>query len=124
MMLSRASVSLFLALAAGGCHHPDGPHKFRMTGVSVTGTGEFEAKPDIPRITVGCESQAPSAADATMATTTKIAAIIAAIKQAGVLDKDVQTAQLSVYSEQVTPPPPSPMPAATISGNLPTWVMP
>jgi uncharacterized protein YggE len=113
MMLSRASVSFLLALAAVGCHHPDGPHKFRMSG-SVTGTGEFEAKPDIARITVGSESQAPSAADATQATTTKIAAIIAAIKQAGVLDKDVQTAQLSVYSEQVAPPPypPSPMPAA------------
>jgi uncharacterized protein YggE len=114
MMLSRASVGLLLALATGGCHHPEGPHKFRMTGVSVTGTGEFEAKPDIARITLGCESQAQNAAEATQATTTKIAAIIAAIKQAGVPDKDVQTAQLSVYSEQVAPPPypPSPMPAA------------
>jgi uncharacterized protein YggE len=114
MMLSRASVGFLLALAATGCHHPDGPHKFRMSGVSVTGTGEFEAKPDIAHITVGCESQAPSAAEATQATTTKIAAIIAAIKQAGVQDKDVQTAQLSVYSEQVAPPPypPSPIPAA------------
>jgi uncharacterized protein YggE len=114
MMLSRASVGFLLALSSTGCHHPDGPHKFRMSGVSVTGTGDFEAKPDIARITVGCESQAPSAAEATQATTTKIAAIIAAIKQAGVQDKDVQTAQLSVYSEQVAPPPypPSPMPAA------------
>ena len=32
------------------------------------------------------------------------------VRQAGVADKDVQTAQLSIYSEQAVPPPPAPPP--------------
>jgi uncharacterized protein YggE len=112
MMLFRPSIALLVALACNGCHHPDGPNKFRMTGVTVTGIGEFEAKPDIAHITLGCESQASNAAEATAATAAKITAVIAAIKQAGVQDKDVQTAQLSIFSEQVAPPPYQPPPVA------------
>jgi hypothetical protein len=84
-----------------------------MNSVSVSGTGEFEAKPDIARITLGCESQAATAAEATQSTTAKITATIAAIAQAGVPAKDIQTSQISIYSEQVTPPPspPATMPA-------------
>ena len=37
MMLLRSSIGLLVALACNACHHPDGPNKFRMTGVTVTG---------------------------------------------------------------------------------------
>jgi uncharacterized protein YggE len=110
-MLRHASFALIAAAALSGCHPPHGAGKFHANVLAVQGTGEFEAKPDIARITLGVESQDANAATAVQTTNAKIAAVIAAIKQAGVADKDVQTAQLSIYSEQVTPPyPPMPLP--------------
>ncbi|HEX4338502.1 MAG TPA: SIMPL domain-containing protein [Polyangiaceae bacterium] len=110
--LAFAPISVALGLATGCCHQPHGPHDFHGNVLSVTGTGDFEATPDIARITLGAEAASPTAAEATASTTTKIAAILAAVKQAGVADKDVQTSQLSIYSEQLTPPPPpAPQPA-------------
>lgn len=109
-MLRYTGLAL-VAAALSGCHPPAHGGKFHPNVLAVEGKGEFEAKPDIARITLGVESQDASAATAVQTTNAKIAAVIAAIKQSGVDDKDIQTAQLSIYSEQVSPPyPPVPLP--------------
>jgi uncharacterized protein YggE len=110
-MLRYASFALVTLAALSGCRPADGPGKFHANVLSVQGEGDFQAKPDIARITLGVESQDANAANAVQTTNAKIAAVIAAVKQSGVADADVQTAQLSIYAEQVTPPYPPPVPA-------------
>ena len=110
-MLRHASLVILAVAALAGCHPPPHAGKFHANVLAVQGTGEFEAKPDVARLTLGVESQDASAATAVQTTNAKIAAVIAAVKQAGVSDNDIQTAQLSIYSEQVNPPyPPVPPP--------------
>ena len=112
LIVSAASVAL---VAVGCCRPAAGPDRFHSNVIAVEGIGEFEAKPDIARITLGCESQSASAAEAASATAAKISAVITAVEQTGVPAKDIQTSQVSIYSEY-TPPTPPPAPLAAPAG--------
>jgi uncharacterized protein YggE len=68
--------------------------------VTVTGTGMVTLTPDIAYITIGVHSQDPSATAAMTANNTSAQAVIAAIKAAGVAEKDIQTTNFSIYPQQ------------------------
>jgi uncharacterized protein YggE len=68
--------------------------------VTVTGTGKVTLTPDIAYITIGVHSQDASASVAMTANNTSAQAVIAAIKAAGVADKDIQTTNFSIYPQQ------------------------
>lgn len=76
--------------------------------ISVTGTGRVQLTPDRVTFSVGVETSAPTVADAVEENSRKVARIIAALKKAGVQDKEVRTSNFSVnpqYDYQRGPKP-------------------
>lgn len=64
--------------------------------LSVTGTGEVAAAPDMATITLGVTSQAKSARAAMDETSARVAAILGALRAAGIEGRDLQTRNLSL----------------------------
>lgn len=65
--------------------------------ITVTGTGQIAAVPDMATITLGVTNEAAEAADAMAATSDAVAAILEQLKARGIADRDVQTQQFSIY---------------------------
>jgi len=105
-----AFVVCVLGLAA--CSHPraivlapNAPH-----GVRVNGVGEASAPPDIARTRLGIELRSATAEQASDEASQRMAALIAALKQLGIADKDLRTYNYAVTFEaeqQPTPPAPA-----------------
>jgi uncharacterized protein len=75
--------------------------------LQVSGTGEVMVVPDIAIVTVGVTSQAAEASAALAANSADLAKAIAAIKAAGIDDKDIATSGFSinpVYEQADNPP--------------------
>ena len=69
----------------------------RMTRtISLTGHGEVRSVPDVATITSGVSSQGATASDALAANTSAMNAMFAALKEAGITEKDVQTSNFMV----------------------------
>jgi uncharacterized protein YggE len=64
--------------------------------VSVSGLGEVKAAPDMATISTGVVSEAASAKEALARNSAAMTAIMAALKNAGVAEEDVQTSDFSV----------------------------
>lgn len=118
MSMSRfgsASLLGFL-LALGtvtGCSGPQtieirSPGLNGTEGLRVSGQGEARGAPDVARATLGVEVRAATSEEATQQVNEQMSRVIAALKGAGVPDKDLRTEQLSVYFEQEHTPPPVP----------------
>ena len=68
--------------------------------ITVTGTGKVSSTPDRVTFTAGVETTAPTVDDAVAANTTRMTALIAALKKAGATDKDLRTSNFSIYPQQ------------------------
>lgn len=68
--------------------------------VSVTGTGRVTLVPDRFSFSVGVQTVATTVDEAVAQNNKKVAAVIAALKAAGVQDKDVQTSNFSIWPQQ------------------------
>lgn len=66
------------------------------TRLDVTATGEVTRVPDVARISAGVVSQAPTAAAALAANGVAMNRVIAALKRAGVADRDIQTSAVNL----------------------------
>lgn len=64
--------------------------------LTINAQGETKIAPDLATISIGVVTQGSTADAALAQNTTKMNAVIAAIKRAGVADRDVQTSNLSV----------------------------
>jgi uncharacterized protein YggE len=64
--------------------------------LTMNGEGEVRAAPDSVTLSAGVTSQAPSAAAALAANTTRMQSVFAALKKLGVADKDMQTSNFSI----------------------------
>ena len=73
--------------------------------VSVSGTGQVSAMPDLAVVSVGVQIQAEEASQALSQNNEQMQAVIDALKEAGVASKDIQTQviQLSPRYQQPTP---------------------
>jgi uncharacterized protein len=69
------------------------------TRLDISATGEVKAVPDIAIINAGVVTQAADAASAMAANATKMKAAVAALKQAGVADKDIQSQSISLQPQ-------------------------
>lgn len=67
--------------------------------ISMSGTGEIVAKPDIAYITSGVVSQAKTAGQAMDQNSKAMEQVIATLKNAGIADKDIQTSSFSVQPQ-------------------------
>lgn len=118
--LSSLIVTLFvpISLALTGCgagQHsncamPSGSQQ-AIRSVTVVGQGEATGKPDIARTSLGVEASAPTVQEAMDQTTTKMNAIIEALKKMGVAEKDIKTANFSISMERPYLDPTMPSPA-------------
>ena len=101
---------LSVALAGGpGSAQPVAASTAQQTGtrsITVVGTGKVTGKPDIGRLTVGVETQAPLLQTAVDENKAKMSGLLDTLKKLGLADKDIRTSNYSVYTERVSPPAP------------------
>src|SRR5450631_954152 len=99
MPISRALFCAFMiaaaALAPFSAHAAD---KLEML-VTVTGEATVAAAPDAAVIRLGVSSQGKTARAASDANAKEMAVVLAAIKESGVADRDIQTTSLSLQPQ-------------------------
>ncbi|HEX8573521.1 MAG TPA: SIMPL domain-containing protein [Allosphingosinicella sp.] len=69
------------------------------TRLDVVATGEVSRIPDLARITAGVVSVAPTATAALAQNATQMASVRAALKRAGIADRDIQTSSINLYPD-------------------------
>jgi len=69
------------------------------TRLDISATGDVTRVPDIARIGAGVVTSAPTASAAMEQNARQMAAVRAALKRAGIADRDIQTASLSLSPE-------------------------
>jgi len=88
-------LSLFVAACEDRPYDPRGVDHDE-TLLSVSATGESEVRPDVAMFQAGINSWAPSAGAASAANTRDIEKVVAALKTAGVPEKDIQTRTVGI----------------------------
>jgi uncharacterized protein YggE len=73
--------------------------------ITVVGSGEVKAAPDVARVNLGVEVTAPTVSAATDEAEQRMTDVLAALKAAGIADKDIQTSNFSINFEQQNPNP-------------------
>jgi hypothetical protein len=68
--------------------------------ITVIGEGKVSLKPDLAMINVGAEARANTVSEAKAEVDAQMASIAAALEEAGVDEKDIQTSHYSIYYEQ------------------------
>lgn len=91
-MLRILCCTLLLVASLGAAHAAD-----RL--ITVTGEGSVAVAPDAAVIRIGVSTQGKTAAEASSANAQKMAAVLGAIKDAGIAERDVQTAALSLQPQ-------------------------
>jgi len=69
--------------------------------VTVVGQGKASGTPDVAHINIGVETHALSAQEAMNANRNEMNALLAKLKAMGIADKDMQTSNFSIYTEQL-----------------------
>ena len=69
------------------------------TRLDVVATGEVNRVPDIARIGAGVVTMAPTATGALSQNAQRMSRVIAALKRAGVAERDIQTSSISLNPE-------------------------
>ena len=95
MFRSLFAASIF-AMAAGFLAPALADTTYLPPNMSLSGHGEVRMAPDMAMVTAGVLSQANTAAAALAANTTAMQAVIAALKEAGIAAKDIQTTNFTV----------------------------
>jgi uncharacterized protein YggE len=67
--------------------------------ISITGHGEARGRPDVALIQAGVVTDAPTAAAALSANSTRMNTVFAALKKLGVADRNIQTSGFSVFPQ-------------------------
>jgi uncharacterized protein YggE len=102
LMLAAAGMLVLSACAAPALAQtstPTPPSEQPHT-ISVTGAGTAYGAPDIATAQIGVQTRDADAVKATSANTTKMTAIITALKATGIQEKDIQTTNFSVSAQQ------------------------
>jgi len=101
LFLILGLVSVLAIVTLGGCAgraSPDvtGFFNTQQEGVWVSGTGKVTVAPDIASLRLGIEAQQATVAEAQSAATVAMNQVMAALKDNGVADKDIQTQYFSI----------------------------
>lgn len=70
------------------------------TLLSVSADGKSEARPDMATINLGVTTEGQTAAAALAENARRMTALVAALRRAGVAERDIQTSNVSVYPQQ------------------------
>jgi len=93
-----AVAASFLAALPAGAQEPD-----RQPKISVTGEGEANITPDMAVINLAVVREAATAREAMDANSQAMVAVVAALKEAGIEERDLQTSGLSIEPRYVYP---------------------
>lgn len=74
---------------------------FRATTLNLSATGESKVTPDLATITLGVQTDGPTAAQALSANAAQMTRVVAALKKAGIADRDIQTSSLNVSPQYI-----------------------
>lgn len=107
-MIRRLTMAALLALALA----PAAPAMAQMPPIpplagarlDVTATGQVSRIPDIVRVEAGVVTQAPTAAEAMRQNSARMTRVRAALAQAGIADRDIQTSSFSLEAYYHTLP--------------------
>jgi uncharacterized protein YggE len=78
-----------------------GETPFQATTLHLSAYGEVMAEPDMATITLGVQTEAPTAAQALGANAEQMTRVLAALRRAGIAERDIRTSQLSVSPKYV-----------------------
>lgn len=101
-------VGVFLALAVvlaimGTASASDTPLSSGADGkdhtITVTGTGDVYAQPDIVKVSIGVTTEGSTSTDAMQKNTGTMTKVVKAVKDTGIPDSDIQTSRVSVNPE-------------------------
>ena len=96
-MLLRAMLGAALLLAAvPAAAQPSEVRPISGTRLDVVANGEVTRVPDLVRINAGVVTQAPTAVEAIRQNAVRMQALLAALRAAGVAERDVQTSSLNL----------------------------
>jgi uncharacterized protein len=94
-----AATALALAMPAAAFADEVTTVPIAGTRLDVSADGQVTRAPDIATLTAGVVTQAPTAAAAMAQNAKKMQATVAALRQAGVADKDIRTASLNLQPQ-------------------------
>lgn len=100
--------ALLMGAAAPALAQTDTDAAFKATTFSLSAYGETRVAPDMATISLGVQSEATSAAGALKINGERMNQVMAALKKAGIAERDIQTSNLSINAqyayEQNQPP--------------------
>lgn len=95
LLLAAATTSL----AVAGPAAPVAESLFRATTLNLAAQGETKAAPDMAAIGLGVTTQAPTAAQALSDNAARMSRVLAALKAAGIADRDIRTSGLNLNAQ-------------------------
>ena len=98
---SLALAGALLASAAALPAYAADDAAFRATTLNLSASGESKVAPDLATITLGVQTDGATAAGAMSANAVQMNKVIAALKKAGIAERDIQTSNLSVNPQYV-----------------------
>ena len=94
--------AFFGAMAAAPAMAQSAPDAaFRATTFSLAAFGETRIAPDMATISLGVQTENPTAAEALKANSARMTQVIAALRKAGIAERDIQTSGLNVNPQYV-----------------------
>ncbi|HEX8241824.1 MAG TPA: SIMPL domain-containing protein [Allosphingosinicella sp.] len=99
LILAAALGASALPLAPAAAQVQTAPVLLDGTRLDVVATGEVSRVPDVARITAGVVTVAPTATAALAQNGTRMASVRAALKRAGIADRDIQTSSINLYPD-------------------------
>lgn len=103
MKILRIVIAAMLVLAVAalaGIGRPEaagGASEEERSGITVTGVGTVDAVPDRAQLSLGVTTEAGSAREALAQNSTRMKQLVAALRAAGIAERDLQTEQVSVW---------------------------
>ncbi|MGQ5702517.1 SIMPL domain-containing protein [Sandaracinobacteroides sp. A072] len=99
LLAAMAAASTSAQVAAQTAGLATGPGTREATTLDISATADVRAAPDIAEIGAGVVTQATDAAAALAANSTRMNRVVAALRKAGVADRDIQTSSLSLQPQ-------------------------
>jgi uncharacterized protein YggE len=97
--LSTAALAVTAALSGAALADTPGTVPIAGTRLEISADGEVTRPPDIATLSAGVVTQSSSAAAAMADNAKRMAAAIAALRRAGIADKDIRTSSLSLQPQ-------------------------
>lgn len=104
-LVRAGAIGILLATAAAApaalaqTAPPSADSMFQATTLNLSAYGETRVAPDMATINLGVVTEAPTAAGALSANSAKMNEVMAALKKAGIPEKDIQTSGLNLNAQ-------------------------